>query len=76
MIKVPGFRPGKRVPEDIIVGFVGRQYVLRATVESILKRTLPHAMESVKFPMFIFSLIMFSPLMYLNLAFVFLEHFS
>ncbi|CAN8252902.1 unnamed protein product [Cochlearia groenlandica] len=45
--KVPGFRPGKRVPENIIVGFVGRQYVLRATVESILKRTLPHAMESV-----------------------------
>ncbi|ESQ42931.1 hypothetical protein EUTSA_v10013195mg [Eutrema salsugineum] len=47
MAKVPGFRPGKRVPENIIVGFVGRQYVLRATVESILKRTLPHAMESV-----------------------------
>lgn len=45
--KVPGFRPGKRVPENIIVGFVGRPYVLRATVESILKRTLPHAMESV-----------------------------
>ncbi|KFK27123.1 hypothetical protein AALP_AA8G337800 [Arabis alpina] len=45
--KVPGFRPGKRVPEEVIVGFVGRQYVLRATVESILKRTLPHAMESV-----------------------------
>ncbi|CAH8332860.1 unnamed protein product [Eruca vesicaria subsp. sativa] len=47
MAKVPGFRPGKRVPENIIVGFVGRQYVLQATVESILKRTLPHAMESV-----------------------------
>ncbi|CAG7892501.1 unnamed protein product [Brassica rapa] len=47
MAKVPGFRPGKRVPENIIVGFVGRPYVLRATVESILKRTLPHAMESV-----------------------------
>ncbi|KAG7538015.1 Trigger factor/SurA domain superfamily [Arabidopsis suecica] len=45
--KVPGFRPKTRVPENIIVGFVGRQYVLRATVESILKRTLPHAMESV-----------------------------
>ncbi|XP_006280239.2 trigger factor-like protein TIG, Chloroplastic [Capsella rubella] len=45
--KVPGFRPKTRVPENIIVGFVGRPYVLRATVESILKRTLPHAMESV-----------------------------
>ncbi|KAF8084734.1 hypothetical protein N665_0705s0022 [Sinapis alba] len=43
------FRPGERerVPENNIVGFVWRQYVLRATVESILKRTLLHAMESV-----------------------------
>ncbi|CAA7021134.1 unnamed protein product [Microthlaspi erraticum] len=45
--KIPGFRPKTRVPEDVIVGFVGRPYVLRATVESILKRTLPHAMETV-----------------------------
>ncbi|CAN7031702.1 hypothetical protein Bca4012_044789 [Brassica carinata] len=42
-----GSVPGKRVPENIIVGFIGRQYVLRATVEFILKRTLPRAMESM-----------------------------
>jgi len=58
--QVPGFRPKTRVPENIIVGFVGRQYVLRATVESILKRTLPHAMESVSFQMFILVCLCFS----------------
>ncbi|XP_016435236.2 trigger factor-like protein TIG, Chloroplastic isoform X1 [Nicotiana tabacum] len=45
--KVPGFRPGKNVPEDILVGYVGKQNVQKAAVESILKRTLPHAMSSV-----------------------------
>lgn len=45
--KVPGFRPGKNVPEDILVKYIGRQYVHQAIVESILKRTLPHAMSSV-----------------------------
>ncbi|KAK2987043.1 hypothetical protein RJ640_004769 [Escallonia rubra] len=45
--KVPGFRPGKRVPESILVSFVGKQHVLKATIESILKRTLSHAMFSV-----------------------------
>lgn len=45
--KVPGFRPGKSIPESILVGFAGKQYVQKATVESILKRTLPHALSSV-----------------------------
>ncbi|XP_055823793.1 trigger factor-like protein TIG, Chloroplastic [Solanum dulcamara] len=45
--KVPGFRPGKNIPEDILVGFVGKQNVQKAAVEAILKRTLPHAMSSV-----------------------------
>ncbi|XP_048330045.2 trigger factor-like protein TIG, Chloroplastic [Ziziphus jujuba] len=45
--KVPGFRPGKKVPEDVIVNYVGKKNVQKATVESILKRTLPHAMSSV-----------------------------
>ncbi|WMV39928.1 hypothetical protein MTR67_033313 [Solanum verrucosum] len=44
---VPGFRPGKNVPEDILVGFVGKQNIQNAVVEAILKRTLPHAMSSV-----------------------------
>ncbi|KAF7144970.1 hypothetical protein RHSIM_Rhsim04G0016400 [Rhododendron simsii] len=47
MSKVPGFRPGKEVPENILVGHVGRKNVRQATVESILDRTLPHAMSSV-----------------------------
>ncbi|KAL1307424.1 hypothetical protein AAHE18_17G031400 [Arachis hypogaea] len=45
--KVPGFRPGKPVPESILVGYVGRKNVQKATIESILRRTLPHAMTSV-----------------------------
>ncbi|KAE9456468.1 hypothetical protein C3L33_11555, partial [Rhododendron williamsianum] len=47
MAKVPGFRPGKEVPENILVGHVGRKNIRQATVESILDRTLPHAMSSV-----------------------------
>ncbi|GAV85867.1 FKBP_C domain-containing protein/Trigger_N domain-containing protein/Trigger_C domain-containing protein [Cephalotus follicularis] len=45
--KVPGFRPGKNVPESILISYVGKQNVHKATVESILKRTLPHAMSLV-----------------------------
>lgn len=44
--KIPGFRPGK-VPENILVNHVGEQNVIKATVESVLNRTLPHAMQSV-----------------------------
>ncbi|KAJ4980984.1 hypothetical protein NE237_031821 [Protea cynaroides] len=47
LAKVPGFRPGKNVPESILVNYVGKKKVRRATIESILKRTLPHAMSSV-----------------------------
>ncbi|KAK6124778.1 hypothetical protein DH2020_041468 [Rehmannia glutinosa] len=45
--KVPGFRPGKNVPESILIGHVGKENVKKATIESILKRTLPHAMSSL-----------------------------
>ncbi|GAA0175672.1 chaperone [Lithospermum erythrorhizon] len=44
--KVPGFRPGN-VPENILIGFVGKQNVQKSIIESILKRTLPHAVSSV-----------------------------
>nr|GMC51741.1 trigger factor-like protein TIG, Chloroplastic [Ipomoea batatas] len=45
--KIPGFRPGKNIPETILVNYVGKENVQKATVESILKRTLPHASSSV-----------------------------
>lgn len=45
--KVPGFRPGKTVPESILVGYVGTRNVQKATIESILRRTLSHAVTSV-----------------------------
>lgn len=46
-LQVPGFRPGKNVPESILISYVGKDTVKRATIESILKRTLPHALSSV-----------------------------
>nr|AKM76834.1 trigger factor type chaperone family protein [Francoa sonchifolia] len=45
--KVPGFRPGKSVPENILINYVGKKIFQKAAIESILKRTLPHAMSSV-----------------------------
>ncbi|XP_027061615.1 trigger factor-like protein TIG, Chloroplastic isoform X1 [Coffea arabica] len=45
--KVPGFRPGKNVPESILINYIGKQNIQKAIVESILKRTLPHAMSSM-----------------------------
>ncbi|GMI63781.1 hypothetical protein like AT5G55220 [Hibiscus trionum] len=46
-VKIPGFRPGK-IPESILLSYVGEESVQKATVESILKRTLPHAMSTVE----------------------------
>ncbi|KAG9137300.1 hypothetical protein Leryth_014929 [Lithospermum erythrorhizon] len=46
--KVPGFRPGKKVPENILINYAGKQNVQKAIIESILKRTLPHAVSSVR----------------------------
>ncbi|XP_023520765.1 trigger factor-like protein TIG, Chloroplastic isoform X1 [Cucurbita pepo subsp. pepo] len=46
--KIPGFRPGKKVPESILESYVGKNHIQKAVVESILKRTLPHAMSSVE----------------------------
>ena len=48
--QIPGFRPGKKVPESILISHVGKQAVQKATIESILKRTLPHAMSLVCCP--------------------------
>ncbi|CAI9088328.1 OLC1v1022633C1 [Oldenlandia corymbosa var. corymbosa] len=45
--KVPGFRPGHNVPESILVNYIGKQNIQKAIIESILKRTLPHAMSSI-----------------------------
>lgn len=45
--KVPGFRPGKNIPESVLINFVGKQNFQKAVIESILKRTLPHAVSSV-----------------------------
>ncbi|XP_020253049.1 trigger factor-like protein TIG, Chloroplastic [Asparagus officinalis] len=47
-VKVPGFRPGKRIPENILINYVGKQNVQGATIEAILKKTLPHAVSSVE----------------------------
>ncbi|XP_042410250.1 trigger factor-like protein TIG, Chloroplastic [Zingiber officinale] len=46
--KVPGFRQGKKVPENILLNYIGRQNIQQAVVEATLKKTLPHAMSSVR----------------------------
>ncbi|ONK72991.1 uncharacterized protein A4U43_C04F25800, partial [Asparagus officinalis] len=44
---VPEFCPGKRIPENILINYVGKQNVQGATIEAILKKTLPHAVSSI-----------------------------
>ncbi|RDX98838.1 Trigger factor-like protein TIG, Chloroplastic, partial [Mucuna pruriens] len=45
--KIPGFRPGKKVPESILISYVGIKNFRKATIESILRRTLSHVVASV-----------------------------
>ncbi|KAJ7518467.1 hypothetical protein O6H91_21G070300 [Diphasiastrum complanatum] len=45
--KVPGFRPGKRVPESILVNFIGQKQVRASAIEAVLRKTFPEAMASV-----------------------------
>lgn len=47
-VKPPGFRADKRVPDDVLINYVGKEEVQQATIESILKRTLPNAVSSIK----------------------------
>ncbi|KAI0501711.1 hypothetical protein KFK09_016656 [Dendrobium nobile] len=46
--KVPGFRPGKKIPENILINYVGLHNIQQAVIEAILKKTLPQAMISVE----------------------------
>ncbi|KAJ6845196.1 trigger factor-like protein TIG, Chloroplastic [Iris pallida] len=46
--KVPGFRTGKKIPENILINFVGKKNIQQATIEAVLKKTLPQAMNSVE----------------------------
>lgn len=46
--KVPGFRPGKKIPENILVNYIGRQNIQQAAIEAILRKTLPQAMSLVE----------------------------
>ncbi|CAK8538853.1 unnamed protein product [Lathyrus sativus] len=45
--KVPGFRPGRNVPESILINYVGSKNVQKATIEAILRRTISHAVTVV-----------------------------
>ncbi|KAL3686763.1 hypothetical protein R1sor_013072 [Riccia sorocarpa] len=45
--KVPGFRPGKRIPENVLVNYIGVTQVKSSAVEAILKKTLGEALSSV-----------------------------
>ncbi|KAL2628704.1 hypothetical protein R1flu_013390 [Riccia fluitans] len=45
--KVPGFRPGKRIPENVLVNYIGVPQVRSSAVEAILKKTIGEALSSV-----------------------------
>lgn len=45
--QVPGFRPGKNIPENVLINFIGQDQIRSSAVEAVLKRTLPEAMSSV-----------------------------
>ncbi|CAA6670817.1 unnamed protein product [Spirodela intermedia] len=47
-VKIPGFRPGKNIPENILVNYIGKQQIQNTTIEAILKKTLPNATSKVK----------------------------
>ncbi|KAM7279789.1 hypothetical protein ACFE04_006923 [Oxalis oulophora] len=44
--EIRGFQRGK-VPEDILIRHVGEKEIQQATIESVLKRTLPHSMSAL-----------------------------
>ncbi|KAL3686786.1 hypothetical protein R1sor_013095 [Riccia sorocarpa] len=46
-VKVPGFRPGKRIPENVLVNYIGVSQVRSSAIEAILKKTLGEALSSV-----------------------------
>eukprot|EP00850_Spirogloea_muscicola_P008029 SM000042S15296 [mRNA] locus=s42:182483:186738:- [translate_table: standard] len=45
--KIPGFRPGKRIPEQVLTNYYGQTALNSASVEAVLKASLPEAMSSV-----------------------------
>ncbi|KAG0562657.1 hypothetical protein KC19_9G162700 [Ceratodon purpureus] len=45
--KVPGFRPGKPVPQSVLINYIGTDQIRSSAVEAVLKKTLPEAMSSV-----------------------------
>lgn len=47
-LKVHGFRPGQRLPENLIVNYVGKENLEKTAIEAILRKTLPQAMSSVE----------------------------
>lgn len=46
-VQVPGFRPGKAVPESVLINYIGPEQIRSSAVEAVLKKTLPEAMSSV-----------------------------
>lgn len=46
--QIPGFRRGEKIPDKILVNFVGKEKIKTAAIESVLNKTLPEAMSLVK----------------------------
>lgn len=46
--QIPGFRSGEKIPDNILINYVGKEKIKTAAVEAVLNRTLPEAMSSVR----------------------------
>lgn len=46
--QIPGFRRGEKIPDKILINFIGKEKIKTAAIEAVLNKTLPEAMSSVK----------------------------
>ncbi|GLJ15841.1 hypothetical protein SUGI_0261380 [Cryptomeria japonica] len=46
--QIPGFRRGEKIPDNVLINYVGKEKIKTAAIEAVLNRTLPEAMSSVK----------------------------
>lgn len=46
--QIPGFRSGEKIPDNVLINYVGKEKIKTAAVEAVLNRTLPEAMSSVR----------------------------
>lgn len=46
--QIPGFRRGEKIPDKILINFIGKEKIKTAAIQAVLNKTLPEALSSVK----------------------------